>query len=345
MHTQYGFTAIREAQFARINEPHRPARVIQENKTNYRVVCPSGSVIATLQPRLSREAVSRLDWPVVGDWVCLDPEAHVITRVLPRTSLFIRQAPTGMAQPVAANIDTLFIVTGMDHDLNVNRIERIAAIAWESGASPVAVLTKADLVSDASTVCDTVSSRCTGLPVVVLSSRTGAGLEQLDRWLKPDITVALVGSSGAGKSTLLNALMHADIQRTAYVRESDSKGRHTTTARSLLRLPNGSVLIDTPGMREIGIWQMDSLDEAFPEIDELAAFCRYTDCRHQSEPGCAVRQAVDEGKISRDRWKSFAKLQKEAHYQSSKTDRGAAATERARWKTISKQIRHLGKDR
>lgn len=347
MHSLYGLTAVRKAQYALIEEPHRPARVVQENKTNYQVISSNGMMTAMLQPRLAREAVSRLEYPVVGDWICLDQEAPVITQVLPRTSLFVRQAAgsAGVAQPVAANIDTLCIVTGLDHDLSINRIERIAAIAWESGASPVAILTKADLRDDTQSVCHAVAERCVGLAVIALSSYTGDGLQQLDAWLTPGSTVALVGSSGAGKSTLLNALMHADVQRTAATRAADSKGRHTTTARSLLMLPNGSLIIDTPGMREIGVWQIEALDEAFPDIESLAAHCRFADCRHESEPGCAVRQAVTAGHISSERWQSFSKLHKEAQYQRTKADYGAAAAERARWKSITKQIRSLGNNK
>lgn len=266
-----------------------------------------------------RRVADPLEAPTVGDWVLLrdDPGGGppVADDVLPRRSAFVRNAgddERAQPQALAANIDSVLIVVSLDVAYNPRRADRFLSLAWASGAAPVMVLTKADLAEDLDGVLDEVRASVLGADVVAISSRTGYGLTGLERHLAPGRTVVLIGQSGAGKSTLANRLMGDEALSAGEVRK-DGKGRHTTSHRQLLRLPGGAILIDTPGLRSVGLWEADTLDEgAFADIEALADQCRFSDCSHGAEPGCAVRAALEDGTLTPERWDSYRTLRAEA---------------------------------
>lgn len=323
----------------------QPARVVREDRERYRIDTGSEHA-AEIAGRLRHLARTRLDYPAVGDWVAVRaPEGDgpwMITAVLPRASVFVRQAAGDTTEPqvVAANIDTVFVVAGLDADFNVRRLERYVTAAWESGALPVIVLNKADLVPGIDPAIDATVEIAPGVPVVALSATERRGLDALAPWLVPHRTVALLGSSGAGKSTLVNALLGHDAQATRDVRASDSRGRHTTTHRELIILPGGAILIDTPGMRALQLWTTEpALEGTFPEIAALAANCHFADCAHENEPGCAVLAAAASGELPGDRLTSWRKLQRELRHLAIKQDEVLRRQEESRWKAIHKSLR------
>jgi ribosome biogenesis GTPase len=315
----------------------------------YRVLLDGGGESGAL-PSGALRAYGEL--PAVGDWVWVCPAdgrhasgKALIEAVEPHKTAFVRRAAgrAHASQCVAANIDICFVVCGLDGDFNLRRMERYLVLAWESGAQPVVVLNKADLCVDLDPTVNAVRSIAGRADVVAMSA--SRSVEPLARWLQPGVTAALLGSSGAGKSTIANALSGAGMA-TREVREHDSRGRHTTTARMLLPLPGGAWLIDTPGMRELGLLAGEaSLDLGFPEIAALARQCRFADCRHEQEPECAVREAMEEGSISPDRWVSYAKLQREARHHALEADATATRAEKQKWKAIHKANRRLYRDR
>lgn len=312
--TQLGLSAQAKEEAALYPELHL-GRVVSQSKQLYRVAAGNGEVIASVSGKLRQQAASPVDFPVVGDFVMLDREDGangdaVIHRVLARKSLFLRKAAgtSGGIQPVAANIDSVFLCMGLDENFNIRRLERYLSIAWDSGATPVVVLTKEDLCGDDERIAQ-AESAAIGADVIVTSAlASGADI------LKPYIegrTAAFIGSSGVGKSTLINALAGEELFKTGET-GAEGKGRHTTTSRSLVAVCGGAV-IDTPGMREIGIDSAD-LSASFSDIDELAGMCRFGNCSHTQEPGCAVLAAVEEGTLDEERLASYLKLKKEAGY-------------------------------
>jgi ribosome biogenesis GTPase len=323
-----------------------PARISREERGRYRVLDESGERQAELSGRMRHEAQSRLDLPAVGDWVAVRRAGDgpdIIVALLPRATAFIRKVAgeTTEEQIVAANVDTVFIVMGLDADFNVRRAERYLTAGWESGAIPVIVLNKSDLAEDLEAQVAEVEASAAGADVVAVSALDAAAFVALERWLAPGQTVALLGSSGVGKSTLVNGLAGEARQATGAVRESDSRGRHTTTHRELVPLPGGAVLLDTPGMRELQLWgDEESAGAAFPDITALAEACRFGDCGHASEPGCAVRAALDDGTLDRGRFESWRKLQRELHWLEIRNDGRARAVETAKWKAIHKSMKH-----
>jgi len=267
----------------------------------------------------------------------------VIQAVLPRASRFARPARGDVpgAQVVAANVDLVFLVTALDHDFNLRRLERYLALAWSSGAEPVVVLNKADLCEDVSERVADVASVAPGVAVRAVSAIDGSGMEALSPLLEPGKTIALLGSSGVGKSTLTNALLGWQRQRINAVREDDQRGRHTTTMRELIVTPSGALLIDSPGMRSVGMWEVEQgLEETFEDIERLAADCRFSDCEHGVEPGCAVRAAIANGELAEDRLASRDKLARESAALARRADPVARADERRRWKIIHKSVRN-----
>jgi ribosome biogenesis GTPase / thiamine phosphate phosphatase len=295
-----------------------PGRVIVEHRGAYAVVTEAGETTATVAGRLRHRASGPADFPSVGDWVTVavrpGERMAVIHAVLSRSSCFSRKVAGRAAdeQVLAANVDTILVVAGLDGDFNLRRLERYLALAWSSGAQPAVVLNKADLCRDVPARIVQASEVAGDAPVHAVSALTSAGLLDLDQYLATGRTVALLGSSGVGKSTLINAFLGAARQSVGEVRFADSRGRHTTTRRELVPLTGGGLVLDTPGMRELGMWDADAgLDEAFAEIESLAQSCRFRDCRHVTEPGCAVRAAVAEGRIAANRIESRRKLRDE----------------------------------
>ena len=320
-----------------------PARVISQSRSSYHIGGQFGELKAKVSGNMRYQLEEVGQFPAVGDWVAVKPEIGeaVIQAVLPRKSKFSRQAAGERTeeQVVAANIDTVFIVSGLDggRSFNLRRIERYLTLAWSSGASPAIVLNKIDLCPDVSAFISDVESVAAGIPVHAVSAREGTGLDALKTYVGIGRTVAFLGSSGVGKSALINALLGAEMQQTGEVREDDRHGRHTTTERQLILLPGGGAVIDTPGMRELQLWaEQEDLDSTFNEITVLAGKCRFIDCTHDNEPGCAVRETIEQGLLDEARLESYRKLQKELNYLANREGSAARLLRKARWKKISK---------
>ncbi len=328
-----------------------PGRVVLEHTHIYRVATGEQELLARVSGRLRHAADARPDFPAVGDWVVLQPVARGNARihaVLPRFSRFSRRAAGDVTeeQIVAANIDVVFLVGGLDRDFNPRRLERYLVVAWESGATPVILLNKADLVEDARQYVDAVRSSAPGVDVYAVSALRPETLDVLRTHLGRGRTGALLGSSGVGKSTIVNRLVGYDLLRTRDVRMSDGRGRHASAARQLVRLDGDGILIDTPGMRELQLWDVgEALGDAFADITELARGCRFRDCGHATEPGCAVRAAVERGEISSARFESYAKLLAEREYQRRQLDERAMLEEKRRTRTLTRALNKRLKDK
>ena len=345
----YGWSDALQQDFAAHAERGlTPGRVIVQHRSHYDVAADQGELTAQISGRLARDAEPG-GYPAVGDWVALEPhageQAATIHAVLPRRSAFVRKAAHSVAteQVVAANVDVALLVVSLNADFNTRRLERYLAAAWQSGASPVVVLTKADLAENADALMAEAEGVAFGAPVIAVSAVSGAGLSALASHLKPGETAVLVGSSGVGKSSLVNALAGEVLMDTGAIRENDARGRHTTTHRELLRLPSGALVLDTPGMRELGLLDAsEGLSATFGDIEDLAETCRFGDCGHTNEPGCAILAALETGALDPGRWKSFQKLRRELAHLERKEDWVAREAHRRQWIGIHKAARaHL----
>ncbi|QBS42384.1 ribosome small subunit-dependent GTPase A [Nocardia sp. CS682] len=335
----YGWTeAVADEYASLIEEGCVPARVIRMDRSECDVATPTGPARAKC-PRADAE-VSGL---CTGDWVTIDAES-VVRQLLPRRSAIMRSSVSGRSQGqvLATNVDTVLICTAADGDVDLGRIERMLALAWDSNAQPIVVLTKADAAADIP--LDDVRAVAPGAAVAAVSANSGAGLDVLAAML--DGTVALIGPSGAGKSTLANALLGQEVFATNAVRAADKKGRHTTVHRELRPLPNGGTLIDTPGLRGIGLWDAaEGLEKTFSDIESLAARCRFGDCAHNGEPGCAVLEAIDNGELPQRRFDSYRKLAKENAWMAARTDKRLQAERDRQWRSVIKQQRQGYRER
>jgi ribosome biogenesis GTPase / thiamine phosphate phosphatase len=320
-------------------------RVAVPHRGSYLVLTDDGELTAEISGKLRHEAAPG-ELPAAGDWVAVAarPEegTGTIHAVLPRRSAVIRKAagnPTE-AQVVGANIDTVFLVTSLNDDLNLRRLERYLATAWESGAQPAILLTKADLCDDPAAAVLEVQAIAYGVPVHSVSTVTGEGIDELGAYLGAGKTVALIGSSGVGKSTLVNRLAGREVLATQEIRESDGRGRHTTSHRELVLLPGGGLVLDTPGMRELQLWESsDGMQEAFEDVEELVDACRFADCGHGVEPGCAVQAALADGTLAAERYESWVKLQRELEHLELKQGGRALAEARKARRAFARKLR------
>ncbi|MFT8321254.1 MAG: ribosome small subunit-dependent GTPase A [Bacillus sp. (in: firmicutes)] len=330
-------------------DEHIIARVALEHKRIYRVWTSVGELLCEVSGKFAYTANTREDYPAVGDWVVLLPRElegkGTIIAVLPRKSKFSRKvAGTNTEeQIVATNVDTVLLVNSLNEDLNSRRIERYLTLTWESGANPVIVLTKADLSESVEEAISLVESVAFGIPIIPVSVVEESGFEELNKLLLPGKTFALLGSSGVGKSTLINYLVGYKKQEVQDIR-SDDKGKHTTTHREMILLQNGCILIDTPGMRELQLWNSESgLSDSFSDIESLAANCKFRDCTHTGEKGCAVAIAMENGDLLKERLISYQKLLKELAFLERKQSKKAQSEEKKKWKQLHKQIKTMKK--
>ncbi|MDQ0201209.1 ribosome small subunit-dependent GTPase A [Neobacillus ginsengisoli] len=329
--------------FGELKENTIVARVISEQRQFYKLHDGIHELIGEVSGKFQFQANVKSDYPSVGDWVIIEPLKNenkaIIQKVLPRISQFSRQSAGDKTeeQIVAANIDFVFLVMALNNDFNIRRLERYLLVAYDSGASPIIVLTKKDLCNDLSAKIAAVEEIAFGVPIFTVNSTNGEGIEDIKNIVSEGKTVSLLGSSGVGKSTLLNALLGEMKQLTQGVREGDDRGKHTTTHRELFFLPNGGMVIDTPGMRELQLWGGEEhISSTFSDVDELAKFCKFSDCTHESEPGCAVNLALQNGELDQVRLTSYRKLKRELAYVERKQDASLARLEREKWKKIHK---------
>ncbi len=328
---------------SRLDPELQPARVACCLRGRLRLLDGREMRPARLAGRLRHGATNALDLPAVGDWVAMRAGGEsLVEHLLPRSSLLVRQAAGRRTEPqlVAANVDLVGVVSSLDEDFNPQRLERYFDVVVSSGAAPLLILSKLDKCPDPSRQLREAEIAMPGAPIVTLSALEGEGVDALEPWLQPGSTLALIGSSGVGKSTLTNRLLGHEVQATGAVRESDGRGRHVTSHRELFPLPSGALLVDTPGMRELGAWVEDASGPAgFGDLAELAESCRFRDCSHRAEPGCAILAALESGDLDPARLESERKLQRERDFLARQQDAAAQAAEQAKWKAITKAMR------
>lgn len=318
------------------------AQITAVHKDLFEITCDKGNAFARV--KRGHYDLEEEIYPTTGDYVAIDwqgKDHSIILRTLPRSSALSRMdSAEGKEQMIAANFDYIFILQSLNHDFNPRRLERYLTLGWQSGGVPIVLLTKTDQVKEYSEQLAEAQEIALGTEVYPISAVTSEGLAALESYLEPDKTVVLVGSSGVGKSTLLNRLLGKEIMETQAVREDDSRGRHTTTHRELFILENGSKIIDTPGMREVGMWDVSKgLEQTFADVEAYFGNCRFKDCLHQSEPGCAVKEALANGELARERWESYLKLLEEAQFTNDKT---AYLQKKEAWlKDLSKSVRKM----
>ena len=332
------------------NSEFKCGRIAVENRTNYILFTEYGEVLGEVSGKFLFEAEKQSELPKVGDWVVVSlfnkNELAVIHDILPRKTRISRKSADRKIdeQVIATNIDMVFIVQALDDNFNINRLERYLAVVYQGGAIPVVVLNKTDLCNDVEEKINLVKERTGIEELITVSALNKEGLDEIKNFILPGSTIAFIGSSGVGKSTLINALLGYDRFTTKEVREQDSRGRHTTTRREMVILPSGGILIDTPGMRELGLWNADEgLSQTFSEFSEFAEQCKYADCTHVHEAGCAVLDALSRDEISKERYENYIKLLKEMKYLESKQNISAQIEEKRKWKSIHKELKNFNK--
>lgn len=341
---KYGYNYFFENQVNKLNISSAdliPARVIEVQKERYKLATEYGERDGKLKGSLFYNDKFYNVYPTVGDFILVKHNPlgeDIIYHVLERKSKFSRMDSFNkMEQIIAANFDYVFIMISLNNDFNLKRTERYLTAAWQSGAIPIIIMTKLDLCDDYSSQKESIEKIAPSVPILAVSSVTGEGVEELWTYIEPYKTVVFLGSSGIGKSSLVNALSGVEVMKVNTIREDDSKGRHTTTHRQLIKLKNDAMIIDTPGMRELEMWNVsDGIEIAFDEIEELAKNCKFKDCMHEKEPGCAVKLALESGELSKERWDNYIKLKKEARFAEGKENASVRLQEKAQWKSISK---------
>lgn len=343
----YGFNTFFVSRF-RENalDGHIPGRVAIQNKNNYLVYTEHGELNAEVSGKFMFDAEDKEDYPAVGDWVVLRPildeQKAIIDKVLPRQTVYSRKEAGGRTekQILASNIDTAFLMTSLNHDFNLRRLERYMILSLESGTKPVIVLSKADICEDIDTKIKDTEQIADGIPIHVLSSITHRGIEELKHYFEGNKTVGVMGSSGVGKSTFTNVLLGDGKLKTLETSSYKDKGHHATTRRELILLPSGGLIMDTPGMRELQLWEgEEGIENVFDDIENLISDCKFSDCKHENEPGCAVREAIYNGELDKKRFESYMKIKREVRYFEFRKDHKANLAEKKKWKKIHKQAK------